>query len=94
MDTTTKLLEERGKTHGNFSTQAFISQTLKEHVRSFKGFSGWHGLTCEQKEALDMILHKIARIIAGNHSFKDHWDDIAGYARLVADRCPPPKPED
>jgi hypothetical protein len=37
-------------------------------------------------EALDMILHKIGRIVAGDATFKDHWVDIAGYATLVADR--------
>lgn len=39
-------------------------------------------------EALDMICHKLGRIIAGDASFKDHWVDIAGYATLVADRVP------
>ena len=40
-------------------------------------------------EALDMILHKIGRIVAGDATFKDHWVDIAGYATLVADRVVP-----
>ncbi|WP_257617167.1 hypothetical protein [Campylobacter pinnipediorum] len=31
-----------------------------------------------------MIAHKIARILAGNPNYKDHWDDIAGYATLVS----------
>jgi hypothetical protein len=33
------------------------------------------------------VAHKIGRILAGNPSFRDHWADIAGYAKLVADRC-------
>jgi hypothetical protein len=40
-------------------------------------------------ESLDMILHKIGRIVAGDAAFKDHWVDIAGYATLVADRVAP-----
>ena len=33
-----------------------------------------------------MIAHKIGRILAGNPDFKDHWDDIAGYAVLISQR--------
>lgn len=39
-----------------------------------------------QSESLDMIAHKIGRIIAGDPNVEDHWRDIAGYATLVADR--------
>lgn len=35
---------------------------------------------------LEMIAHKVGRILAGNPHFEDHWADIAGYARLSADR--------
>ena len=37
-----------------------------------------------QQECIDMILHKIARIGTGDPNKVDHWDDIAGYATLVA----------
>ena len=40
----------------------------------------------DQVEALEMIAHKIGRIINGDHSYSDSWHDIAGYAKLVADR--------
>ena len=30
--------------------------------------------------------HKLGRIINGNPDKVDHWTDIAGYAKLVADR--------
>lgn len=43
-------------------------------------------LADDQYEALDMIAHKIARIINGDPDYADSWDDIAGYAKLVADR--------
>lgn len=42
-----------------------------------------------QRESLSMIFHKIGRILAGDPNFRDHWDDIAGYAKLAADRCKP-----
>jgi hypothetical protein len=40
-------------------------------------------MTASQREALEMIAHKISRILAGDPHFADHWTDISGYARLV-----------
>lgn len=79
-----KILAERPSTHGDFRDNSTISQELK---RVMHGKVGWDRLTSFQREALDMIAHKISRILAGNPNFKDHWDDIAGYATLVANRC-------
>lgn len=79
------ILTERGKSHGNFDDNARISQRLKDVVRTEATYKH---LTSIQREAIDMILHKISRAVAGNASFQDHWDDIAGYAKLVSERCP------
>jgi hypothetical protein len=92
---TKDLLVERGKTHGNYSDHARITQKIKkclynEHKitpASDTPIPCWEYLTVEQCEALDMIAHKIGRILAGDPDFRDHWDDIAGYAKLVAERC-------
>ena len=81
---TTELLTERGKTHGDYSDHSRITQRLKEVMKS--GMK-WDALNPAQKEALEMIVHKIGRVLSGDPDFKDHWDDIAGYAKLVADRC-------
>lgn len=78
------ILQERGKSHGKFEDNARISQNLKHIVRAQPSYKN---LTPVQCEAIDMILHKIARAVAGNPGFKDHWDDIAGYAKLVSERC-------
>ena len=43
-------------------------------------------LDSDQQEALDMICHKIGRIINGDPDYADSWVDIAGYAQLVANR--------
>lgn len=43
-------------------------------------------MTFVHMEAIEMIFHKIGRIGAGNPNFVDHWEDIAGYATLVAQR--------
>lgn len=70
-------LTQRGTTHGNFLSNSAISQGIKECMIPIQD------LKCYQKEALDMIAHKIARICAGNPNEPDHWHDIAGYATLV-----------
>lgn len=75
-----KILEERGKTHGEFTTHARISQKLKSVAR----MSGMGSLPLPHVESLEMIFHKIARILNGNPDHVDHWDDIAGYATLIA----------
>ena len=75
-------LQERAKTHGNFETHANLSQALKNTFSEFNQSL----LTDDQQEAIDMILHKIARIGNGNPNIHDHWHDIAGYATLVANR--------
>jgi hypothetical protein len=74
------LLEEREKTHGPYTEKARIIQELKEIMR---GAAGWHALMDVQKESLEMIVHKIGRILSGDPNCADHWDDIAGYAKLA-----------
>lgn len=46
----------------------------------------WRSLDPDQKEALEMIVHKIGRILNGDPDYADSWHDIAGYAKLVEDR--------
>ena len=75
-----KTLEERGKNYGKFKDHAQLSQTLKEFVRQP---SGYENLSDSMKESLDMIMHKIARIINGDPTHVDSWHDISGYATLV-----------
>jgi hypothetical protein len=43
-------------------------------------------LAFDQREAIDMIIHKLGRIINGNPDKVDSWRDVAGYSTLVADR--------
>jgi hypothetical protein len=79
------ILEERGNRYGKFSGQAEVSQRLKGVVREFEAKRGCD-LDPDQRESLEMICHKIARIINGDPNYHDSWADIAGYAKLVADR--------
>ncbi len=73
-------LEERGSTYGHFRTGAHIMQDLKYIARSTQG---WNKMEPFQREALDMILHKIGRLLNGDPNHVDSWHDIAGYATLV-----------
>ena len=76
------ILIERRNQHGPFDIHAHFSQALKAIACSDSG--NWPSLSVTQREAIEMIIHKIARILAGNPNHIDHWDDIAGYATLVA----------
>jgi hypothetical protein len=85
---TEELLTERGKTHGDYGDHATITQALKHTINAWdKPLKSGFKLNVVQRESLDMIAHKIGRILAGDPDFRDHWDDIAGYAKLAADRC-------
>lgn len=75
-------LKERGKRYGEFRDHAKISQVIKE---SMCIWDGWSKLDPFHKEALEMIAHKIARILNGDPNYHDSWHDIVGYAKLVAD---------
>lgn len=76
-----QILDERQKTHGSFKAHAQTAQYLKATMRAAEN---WSELDREQQEALEMIAHKIARILSGNANFQDHWTDISGYATLVS----------
>lgn len=75
-----ELLGERETRYGNFTCFAAISQDLKA-VMAVQ--PNWNLLSTEQKEALEMIAHKLARILNGDPNYVDNWVDVAGYATLV-----------
>lgn len=76
-----KTLDSREGNYGRFEFQAHKSQKLKEVMRDCHE---WPELSASQREALDMIQHKIARILNGKGSdYSDNWHDIAGYATLI-----------
>lgn len=81
-------LESRKSTHGDFSISAQIAQDLQA---TMKDTPNWELLSADKKEALEMIQHKVARILTGNADAPDHWHDIAGYSTLAEDRCVPTK---
>lgn len=76
-------LNARNERYGAFSGQAAITQALKNLMRQSPR---WNDLDSDMAEALDMIQHKIARILNGDPRYADSWHDIAGYATLVDKR--------
>jgi hypothetical protein len=79
-----EILKERGERYGTFSMNATLSQSLKN---TMAGHDNWHLLAPHHKEALHMIVHKIARILNGDPNYADSWHDIAGFAMLAAEGC-------
>ena len=81
-DTLIDILTARGQRYGEFSSHAYITQELKGVMVAT---NKWKQLSDPQKESLEMIAHKIGRILNGDPNYSDSWHDIAGYAMLVAD---------
>lgn len=84
-DTISSILSERGSRYGLFKTHAQVTQAYKAQTAEALKSSGVI-LSPDQQEALDMIHHKIGRIVNGDPNYADSWIDIAGYAKLVSDR--------
>jgi hypothetical protein len=78
-------LAERGKRYGAFTGHARVTQRLKAVVEDELAQRGKF-LTPDQQEAIEMIFHKLGRIVNGDPNYADSWHDIAGYAKLVEDR--------
>lgn len=71
------ILKERKSNYGEFEKHADLSQALKNATRlNAPDFA---------REGMEMIVHKIARIVNGDPLYADSWRDIEGYAKLVAD---------
>jgi len=80
-----KTLDARAEMYGKFKDGASLMQAVK---RELAAHAAKHGKTFadDQWEALEMIVHKMGRIVNGDPDVVDHWVDIAGYATLISDR--------
>lgn len=76
-------LGERGTRYGEFTDNAATSQAIKAALHQS---IHWYDMAADQREALEMIGHKMARIVNGDANYVDSWHDIIGYARLVEER--------
>jgi hypothetical protein len=84
-DTVDAILDSRAKDYGAFADNARLAQALKRAMADHADEMG-SLFSDEQWEALEMIASKMSRIVNGNPDKIDNWDDIAGYAKLVADK--------
>lgn len=75
-------LAQRECRYGKFAGHARVTQNLK---RAMQDSLNWHAITDQQREALEMVAHKIGRILNGDPNYHDSWHDIIGYTKLVAD---------
>lgn len=75
-------LRDREERYGLFYDHAAITQRLKAAMHKAPK---WQELDFDKQESLEMIAHKIGRILNGDPDYKDSWHDIAGYAKLVED---------
>lgn len=78
-----KILAERGGRYGAFPDHAVISQAIKT---AMSRSANWQHLAPDQREALEMVAHKVGRILNGNPDYVDSWTDIVGYVQLVINR--------
>lgn len=76
-------LKQRRGQHGDFTHNAKTTQELKSIIRLHPKFPHLQPI---MRESLEMIMHKVGRILSGDETHKDHWHDIAGYATLVEER--------
>lgn len=79
-------LAERGSRYGEFAEHARITQNIKIAMADSPN---WQKLAADQKEALEMLAHKMGRILNGDPDYHDSWHDIIGYTKLIADRLEP-----
>lgn len=77
-----EMLAGREARYGSFEGHAKISQALK---RAMQDSPNWAKLTDVQKEGLEMVQHKIARMLNGDPLYLDNIVDIVGYSTLVKD---------
>ena len=80
------ILAQRGARYGNFTDQAEHCLVIKGTIFSLMGLEKAKTLKSDQIEAISNIANKLARITNGDPHYHDSWQDIAGYAQLVADR--------
>lgn len=77
-----EILKERGSRYGTFQSNARLAQALKRAMREWNP-EGWGRLDDSQKEALEMVAHKVSRIINGDPNYLDNYIDGAGYFELA-----------
>ncbi len=74
------ILSERDTRYGGFENNARLSQELKSLMQQSRR---WKLLSNVQREALENVVMKMARILNGDPLYLDNWIDMAGYISLA-----------
>jgi hypothetical protein len=83
-----KTLSSRRERYGSFNSICSTTQGFKHttsviiNSRLSREYVAYPAYI---RESLDMIFHKIARVLHGDPMYKDNWVDIVGYAQLVVE---------
>jgi hypothetical protein len=77
------ILKERELANFDYTNTAKYIQRIKRVIWSSPN---WPTMSDDQRETLEMLAHKMGRILSGDPNHADHWLDIAGYATLTAER--------
>ena len=94
MPKTNEILNARGPKYGPMTVQFDLSQNLKRAIQNGlqrrtavyqQARQAPIAIPPHHVEALEMIALKMSRAIMGDPQHEDNWDDIAGYATLIAD---------
>ena len=78
--TVSDILEQRGSRYGSFDSNSLTCQLIKRTMRAGQSYEK---LSDCQKEALDMVAHKIARIVNGDVLYRDSFRDAMHYFELA-----------
>lgn len=73
-------LAQREASYGDYEVQSSCAQRFKILAAATPN---WEELSMAQREALDLIFTKIARILHGDPDHMDSWRDIIGYTQLI-----------
>lgn len=79
-------LNAREKMYGDFGKLAQAAQAFKSVCRASPS---WSSMTAVQREAAEMIMLKMVRVLYGDPLVFDTWLDIAGYASLAVEEFHP-----
>lgn len=76
----TNVVVARDSSYGGFSGISTTCQSFKDIARTCPS---WENLSPCEREGLDMIFHKITRILYSPNKIRDSWVDIGGYVRAT-----------
>ena len=76
-------LKERDPKYGTFRVNSRVAHSIKS---AFRAAPNWDRLPTDMAESLDMVAHKLSRLLCGDFNHLDSWHDAIGYLRLVERR--------